>query len=285
LPNQIVDAARALLDPEALKTEQFLSDIRARRTEAERTLAKARDIEREAKQVRRLANDALREAEDARRTAREEALQQAEAELAELRDLSRRLERQQSVGVQERREPEVTRKDLDSALQAVRDFRRVHVAPVRLAESNEIKAGDRVRIVAFDEEGDVLTVEDGFADVQMGSIKIRQPLDALKRTGRAPVAVTSEKRTTKPAALATVPIEVDFRGYRAHEIEAELLPWLEQAYRSGAPYVRVIHGKGTGALRQVVNDLLKSAPEVARFELAGASEGGDGATVAFLQER
>src|SRR5690606_30682588 len=80
LPRPIVESAQGLLDPDAIRTEQFLADIRARRTDAERTLAKARDIEREAKQLRRLATEALREAEDARRTARQEALEQAEAE-------------------------------------------------------------------------------------------------------------------------------------------------------------------------------------------------------------
>lgn len=285
LPRPIVESAQGLLDPDAIRTEQFLADIRARRTDAERTLAKARDIEREAKQLRRLATEALREAEDARRTARQEALEQAEAELAEIRDLSRRLERSQAVPLQDRSEVESRSRALDSAQQAVRDFKRVHLAPIRLAESVDIKPGDLVRVVAFEEDGEVLAVENGSADIQMGAIKIRQPLDALKRIGRVPAAATTDRRVSKTVAASTVPIEIDFRGFRAHEISNELLPYLEQAYRSGAPFVRIIHGKGTGALRQVVQDILKAAPEVARFELAGPSEGGDGATVAFLQER
>ncbi|MDQ2682060.1 MAG: endonuclease MutS2, partial [Chloroflexota bacterium] len=285
LPKPIVESARALLDPEAVRTEQFLSEIRTRRTEAERALARAREAEAEAKQLRRLAHDALREAEDARRVAREEALAAAEEDLASIRDLSRRLERQQSVVVRDREEIESRRREIEEAQKNVREFRRTHLAPVRLPESVEIEPGDRVRVVAFDEEGEVLAVEDGSADVQMGAIKIRQPLDGLKRLGRAATAATTERRVTKAALAPAVPIEIDFRGYRAHEIADELLPYLEQAYRSGAPFVRIIHGKGTGALRQVVQDLLKAAPEVQRYELAGPNEGGDGATVAFLQER
>ena len=82
-----------------------------------------------------------------------------------------------------------------------------------------------------------------------------------------------------------MPIEIDLRGYRAHEIESELEPYLEQAYRSGAPFARIIHGKGTGALRQVVRDLLARSPAVSRFETAGPSEGGDGGTIAYFHER
>jgi DNA mismatch repair protein MutS2 len=285
LPGTIVDSARALLDPNAIRTENYLSEIRARRTDAERTLGKAREIEREAKQLRRLAREALREAEDQRRTAREEAVSEAEIELAEIRDLSRRLERDHRTTVAARDEIEERRRSIEAAQQTVREFRREHVAPVRLAESSEIKPGDRVRVVAFDEEGEVLAVEDGSADVQMGTLKIRQPLDGLRRLGRAQVTAASERRASKPAAGPLVPIEIDLRGYRAHEIEAELDPYLEQAYRSGVPFVRIIHGRGTGALRQVVRDLLSRSPAVARFETAGPNEGGDGATVAFFHDR
>jgi DNA mismatch repair protein MutS2 len=285
LPGSIVDSARALLDPDAIRTENYLSEIRARRTDAERTLGKAREIEREAKQLRRLAREALREAEDQRRTAREEAVSQAEIELAEIRDLSRRLERDHRTTVAARDEIEERRRSIEAAQQTVREFRREHVAPARLAESTEIKPGDRVRVVAFDEEGEVLAIEDGSADVQMGTIKIRQPLDGLRRLGRVQVTAASERRVSRPAAGPLVPIEIDLRGYRAHEIEGELDPYLEQAYRSGMPFVRIIHGKGTGALRQVVRDLLSRSPAVARFETAGPNEGGDGATVAFFHDR
>jgi DNA mismatch repair protein MutS2 len=120
--------------------------------------------------------------------------------------------------------------------------------------------------------------------VQLGAIKIRQPLDAMVRIGRSPVAVTAERRTAAPATRAVVPIEIDIRGLRAHEIESELEPYLEAAYRSGNPFARIIHGKGTGALRQVVRDLLARSPAVARFEMAAPNEGGDGATVAHFQD-
>ena len=284
LPERIADAARALIDPDTIRTEDYLSEIRARRTDSERTLAKARDIEREARQLRREATQAMREAEEQRRVARQEALEAAEAELEQVRDLARRLERDHAATAAAREEVDARRRSIEQAQQVVRDYRREHLAPVRLPESHEIKAGDRVRVIAFDEVGDVIHVEDGSADVQMGAIKVRQPLDGLRRIGRSP-APAADRRVSRPAAVVSVPIEIDFRGYRAHEIEAELDPYLEQAYRSGAPFVRIIHGKGTGALRQVVRDLLSRHAAVARFETAGPTEGGDGATVAFLQER
>jgi DNA mismatch repair protein MutS2 len=81
-----------------------------------------------------------------------------------------------------------------------------------------------------------------------------------------------------------VPIEIDIRGNRAAEVEGMLERYLDDAYRSGLPTVRIIHGKGTGALRQVVRDYLNASPIVARHELAPVAEGGDGATIAHMRE-
>jgi DNA mismatch repair protein MutS2 len=61
--------------------------------------------------------------------------------------------------------------------------------------------------------------------------------------------------------------------------------YLDEAYRAGLPYVNIIHGKGTGALRQVVRELLNASPAVARHELAPQNQGGDGVTVAHLREQ
>ncbi|HRA47803.1 MAG TPA: endonuclease MutS2, partial [Thermomicrobiales bacterium] len=285
LSPEIITAARSLIEPDDVRTEQSLAEIRSRRTEADRALARARDAELEAKQLRRIANEAMRDAETAKRTAREEALAEAEIELAAIRNLSRRLERDQRQAVQARDAGDDRRRDVDQAAETLREFRREHVAPVRLSESLEIKQGDRVRVTAFDEEGEVVEVVGSEADIQMGAIKIRQPLDALIRLGRAATVVTTERRAQIGTIQSVIPIELDVRGLRAHEIEAELEPYLESAYRGGNPIARIIHGKGTGALRQVVRDLLKRSPAVARFETAAPNEGGDGATVAFFQDR
>ncbi len=86
-----------------------------------------------------------------------------------------------------------------------------------------------------------------------------------------------------PAASGPVNLELDLRGYRAAEIEAMLDEYLEHAYRAGMPFVRIIHGKGTGALRKVVKDVLSAHPAVASHEIAPANQGGDGATVALLR--
>ena len=60
--------------------------------------------------------------------------------------------------------------------------------------------------------------------------------------------------------------------------------YLEKAYMSGMPFVRIIHGKGTGRLRQVIGEALRASPHVRKYEMGGEKEGGDGVTVAHLRE-
>ena len=79
-------------------------------------------------------------------------------------------------------------------------------------------------------------------------------------------------------------IELDLRGQRVEEALEALDRYLDSAYLAGLLFVRIIHGKGTGKLRAVVRQALKDHPHVRSFEEGGEKEGGEGVTVAKLQE-
>ena len=114
--------------------------------------------------------------------------------------------------------------------------------------------GDKVTILAFDQEGEVTDVDDTMAEVQFGSMKTRQPIEELKRLGRARV----ETQTRVPVVQSTpgfVSMETDIRGFRVSEVPEMLERYLDEAYRFGLPYAHIIHRKGTGALRKVVKGI------------------------------
>ena len=77
-------------------------------------------------------------------------------------------------------------------------------------------------------------------------------------------------------------MEVDLRGLMSEDALDKLETYLDKAYLAGMPFVRIIHGKGTGKLRQVVRAALKEHPHVKSFEEGGDKEGGEGVTVAKL---
>jgi DNA mismatch repair protein MutS2 len=283
MPAEILEAASGLLDPDDQRVDTLLQDIRLRREAADQVLERARGEQAAAESLRRAATRELEEAERVRQSAHEAALAEAEAELSEARDMLKRLQRDRDALQISRDQLEERRREVDQAAHRVRTFRRESQRPAALApEPRVIAVGDRVRVVPLDQEGEVVQVADDFADVMLGALKMRQPFSALERLGRAR-ADSGGTPIIVPASRGPVQLELDLRGYRAAEIEAMLDEYLENAYRAGMPFVRIIHGKGTGALRKVVRDVLASHPAVAKHEVAPANQGGDGATVALLR--
>ena len=79
-------------------------------------------------------------------------------------------------------------------------------------------------------------------------------------------------------------MELHLRGLRVAGVEATLDDYLNDAYLAHMPFVRIVHGKGTGALRQAVHEILSRHPLVRNFETPPENEGGDGVTIAYLKE-
>jgi DNA mismatch repair protein MutS2 len=90
-------------------------------------------------------------------------------------------------------------------------------------------------------------------------------------------------RITLPSVQESPGVELDIRGQRVDEGLEALERYLERAYLAGLPYARIIHGKGTGRLRESVRQALAANPHIERYESGGQSEGGEGVTVAHLK--
>jgi DNA mismatch repair protein MutS2 len=291
MPRDVVSEAESLLDPGDEDAQQLIDDIRTRRDDITRELDKAKQADEEARELRRKAARVLREAEQIKREARQEALAEVQVELAEAREMVREIDRQRTRSVAmplpDRRELQQTLKAAEESVRTV-ERRKQPQRQAPVVDAGSIKKGDRVRILAFGEEGDVVSVGDTDAEVQMGSLKVRQPLAGLERIGKArgpkersSAAIARQMQATMEA----VPLELDLRGKRVEEIGPMVESYVNDAYLMGMPFVRIIHGKGTGALRTVVRDLLRESPVVARAEAAGSNEGGEGATVAHLRQQ
>ncbi len=291
MPKRVVEHAESLLDPDDEDAQQLIDDIRTRRDDITAELERAKQTDEDARELRRRAARVLREAENIKREARAEAIAEVEAELSAAREAAREIDRVRRSGIGEMPDRVETSRRIKAAEEQVREVarRKQAATPKVQVDRAQIKPGDRVRILAFDELGDVVSIDGKNAEVMMGSMKVRQPLSSLERVGKA-----KEERTTSPsaasiarerqAATGDMPIELDIRGKRVDEVQPIVDSYVNDAYLLGMPFVRVIHGKGTGALRTVVRDLLKNSPAVSRAETAGPNEGGDGATVVHLRQ-
>jgi DNA mismatch repair protein MutS2 len=138
--------------------------------------------------------------------------------------------------------------------------------------------------------GRVMSIREDEVELEVLGRRVRMPLRELEGASK-PTA--SERRAAGAAtgvdvsiALATargdVPLQLDLRGLRRDEALERLQQYLEDASLAGLPTARVVHGKGTGAIRQAVRELLRGSRYVTRFAPEPDSAGGDGATAVWL---
>jgi DNA mismatch repair protein MutS2 len=135
-------------------------------------------------------------------------------------------------------------------------------------------------------KGELVAVSGDYATVRAGTLTVRVPVGALRRVDN-PVAAEANGRRTSPAAetISTRPIarELLLLGKTSDEARDLVEQYLDDAFMAGLANVRLIHGKGTGALRKAVRGLLSGHPLVESFRDGEPSEGGAGATVAVLK--
>jgi len=157
--------------------------------------------------------------------------------------------------------------------------REVDVAP----DPGIIRLGSKVRLRTLGNDGIVTALSQDEAEVQIGVLRVRARLSELEAKGAPETKTFSDKQATISTRHESPGIEIDLRGQRAEDALDTLENYLERAYLAKLPWVRIIHGKGTGKLRNVVRQALEQHPHVASFESAKRTEGGDGATVANLR--
>jgi DNA mismatch repair protein MutS2 len=155
-----------------------------------------------------------------------------------------------------------------------------------------VAPGTRVRIVSLGQEGEVVEVEGGNALVRAGPLKVRRPVsDLLPLRGKAKDAGLGRTRAeriaaaegARPDAPRSAERRLDVRGLRVEELLREVDRFLDVLYAAGEAECLVLHGHGTGALKQALRDHLAASPYVAHFRGGDRHEGGDAVTVVALR--
>jgi DNA mismatch repair protein MutS2 len=188
-------------------------------------------------------------------------------------------------------------KKLENQIEAMKEEVEAAVEPTRRAgPSGPLKVGEKIRLRSIGMEGVIASLGEDDAEVQVGNLRVRARLSDIQRKGEQPAPqatpVTSIKTTRRAKAVEAVrsaPVfrespgmELDIRGQLVEDALPAVERHLESAYLAGLPFVRIIHGKGTGRLRQAVREALRESPHVTSYESGQEREGGDGVTVAHL---
>jgi DNA mismatch repair protein MutS2 len=150
-----------------------------------------------------------------------------------------------------------------------------------------LSLGEKVMVASIGNEGIVTALSENEAEVQIGSLRVRAKLaDLARNTDQQAAAAQPQIKTGQPVSMARTKspgLELNLRGKLVEDGLEELDRYLEQAYSSGLLFVRIIHGKGTGRMRDAVRAALKESPYVNSFEEPKDSEGGAGVTVATMK--
>lgn len=150
-----------------------------------------------------------------------------------------------------------------------------------------LRIGDTVRVLSFGQNAELigLSSDHSEAEVKMGSMRFRVSVDNIERLSKRQ-AEAQERAPQQPSVVMPryedrpdVATQLDMRGWRVEDALVELDTYLNDAVMVGLATVRIVHGKGTGALRQAVREQLSRSPLVKSYTSAPPQEGGDGVTV------
>jgi DNA mismatch repair protein MutS2 len=155
--------------------------------------------------------------------------------------------------------------------------------PEELSLPGEVKVGDTVRIRGLNTTGQVTALDGDTAEVQVGNFNVTVQVSELERRAH-PKPVEPETPAVQAGMPRTPAAELDLRGQRVEEALPTLEKYLDDAFLAAMPLVRIVHGKGTGALRQAVRQQLRDHPLVKSHRSGERGEGGSGVTVAYLVE-
>ena len=296
LPEDVIADARQQMSGESVRFEDVLTQLEAKRQALEKKQVEIDQLyvkrEEDARRAREFREQMERAKENARsrgeaeaRRILKDARDTADAVFAELSDMRKRQARAERIENENEARAGVFRA-LNEAESAVG----VHAQekePVP-APSRPIRAGDLVELPGVRQPAEVVSVgKDGTLSLKAGALKM------TVKAGEVRLIEEAERRNRKPAVAirkgasqafrAAAASELDIRGMETIEAESVVENFLSAAVMGKLDTVTIIHGKGTGALRKAVHDILRRSKAVKSFRLGVYGEGESGVTVVTLK--
>lgn len=286
---ELVSAENRQFEQVVEQLEQSHTGLEQERAEISRLRAKTQELaDRSLREREQLAKERDKILEQAREQAKN-LLDKTRAESRRILDELEQLKKQSSAG----QAAEMLRRakaEMNRGLKQLEDT----ADPVDKGLDEQyhlprpLKAGDRVLIADIHKEGTVITPPDGNGQVfvQAGIIKTKVPVDNIRLLDdKKTVVPKQEKRKIgiESRGLRKVATELDLRGYAADEGVTEADRFIDQAVLMGMETVTIIHGKGTGVLRNAIRQFLRSHRSVKAFRPGMYGEGEDGVTVITLK--
>jgi len=290
LDEVIIDNARKMVATEDLVADDLLDEIQRTRAEITAQHEEIAALRQELQDKRDDLQARLDQIEDERRDVIHAARRNAETDLDDFRKELRRMRNDlRSVGM--------PLEKINALQEAVEKLAAWTQEPLDGDDAMEMPAdidwiprvGDTVFLDSLNAEGTIVELDEREAQVQVGSLRVRAKYNDMRQRSRSEkrAAKRGHKRDYKasdptPPPVESPGLELDLRGQRVEEAIEQLDRYIDAAYTSGLPFGRIIHGKGTGRLRQAVREYLGTHPLISKVTGANPNEGGSGVTVIHM---
>ena len=285
MPLPVLEAARALVDQREHSYDRALAELSEARAEVSVALQEARE-QRAALHAQRAAFDAAERAFERERSAFTERAEQKLSEM--LRAFAQELSRRGDAADKRAR---VTRSQSEFMLRTLDEMRkelRIETPEAAPVASAQLRTGMRVRVRSMGSEGVVTEDLGRSVAVVIGSMRIVvakseciiiEAKPAKRRVMPAHTEQDDDQRQQELTRIGNVVTEIDVRGKRLIEAKEMVDRWLDMALLAGYSPLRIIHGKGTGALGAGLQEMLREHPSLTNIRYGNENEGGGGVTI------
>jgi len=290
LDESLINGARKYLSQESVRFEDVMGDIERNRIAVEQERQKSRAYLAEIEALKARHEKELMEFEQQKAKllskAREEARKLVRDARNEADEIIKELHRlaQEAEEKERNRAIEESRRKLKTALEKLEGDTRLKPDRSSKIPLKNLQLGQTVYLATLDQKGQVLSLPDadGNLTVQVGIMKVNANIADLLQTDEDTEAVVKTGRKITPRTTSVSP-ELDLRGRNSEEAITETDLYLDNAFLAGLNEVTIIHGKGTGILRNSIHQLLKKHPHVKSYRLGKYGEGESGVTVVEIK--
>lgn len=282
LKETVIDTAKTYISADSNQVEGMIAALEENRRQAETELEEAhsllRDAEKMHKDLQKQMAEYYNQKEVLEEKAKEKAQQILEKAKAEAEDVIRSLRKMQIEKQADVKEHELieAKKRLEEAVPKTSKTKK---AASSTSHAHNFKPGDEVKVLSFGQNGHLIEkVSEKEWQVQIGILKMKVNESDLQFIKSEKVVQTKPMATIKGKDFH-VGLELDLRGERFEDALVRVEKYIDDALLAGYPRVSIIHGKGTGALRQGVQEYLRNHRSVKKIRFGDAGEGGTGVTV------
>ncbi|TDP27036.1 endonuclease MutS2 [Halanaerobium congolense] len=287
IPQEIIDRARTLLSDESIKVEDIINELNQERNRYQKLREEMEELRDHEKKLKEKYEKMIEEQQQKHEKEMKAAREEAEAIVKETKKETKRIiSNLKSKDFTQRSEVDRAQtsanqnlKELSEILEAENEKEKEKI------DADEFKEGDQVRVRSIGRKGEITSIDRDKkeAQIQAGIMQVTASLADLVKVDIPDDSEEKQLKNYRVKKAQHVSPKLDLRGERYEAAQYKVDKYLDDAFLAGLNEVEIVHGKGTGALRNAVEEVLEKNSHVQDYRLGRQKEGGMGVTIVKIQ--